>query len=1743
MNFKVLKSLLISPYAAQGACVYAPRKAIKAAFPCSTYMKRSCIESSSRNSLPSLKRAFPEPTTVNTKIPKVEPDRVTPSGSANKNAPAQLYKDFFEDTQALVRRFLFKPLPDQKVAAGEIPRMAHGAMHLSRAACWIPVLLEWRKQAGDQDAINFHTEVLPTLMKTALLHDSGREGEQADMPEWEQYSGENCEDHLLNTGVSPEWASACKNAIINKNRTEESGEPRTLLIEKLLHDADCLEIMRCRGNFDIAYLDIYKDFSSQPEMIGKIVSLATDIRDVVYQQSDMLYGAAITDSSSGKTMVPACSRNYSASGKAEHEFAENAMLHQINWLKSHSPNLYQLFQASAKGTQTAQVPDSDPDGIYKEVKGLPPQVARHRELMANLVRLLGINAPALKVQNQGYHQCTLQIPAATMTFTVDRSSLPKAERARLFLVASLLGQWDIANTARLDENGQLSITDLSSAGLYHNKCPKTNNQFSATPYELEWLRTPEKNRDSFPTCDDEVLKLFKDASSLFSDLTDEDIGQALSELDQSTGQQIDCLVERLGPDLPMDRYTFRRNLHQRLAFLYRRFPDAVQQSIMNSEDPCFHIQPCEQMAITASGIAGYCLPVGYSDIEKGELRLYQMVSSTNKPVTEAWLRLTPEATRRLADAQGIPSPWHRRFEILTFYINDLFQHNAPIMNPSLRAELQQLLSRCEKWQQELETEAPRIADYGFTTLAWEALQQSVQILAELLEAKQNGDLCYIFTSPVKYPTSFPTGLPGRVVMTPPEKHQNSQFNLKQHRHGHAWETQQWQLVGQNDNIGHQDKNTANAPVHHYRLPSYGWLDERVEADFFADDLSDAFSFAGIVRLRTNGTDQKSSQRLVNHLEQLGIDTHRATCAEHQGHYLREVAKTCQFEPLLESLEDKTAPSTSEGALLDIQGQLVCQSLQLQAAPQWQDYCQQLNGRAVYYRPSFNTDTAAEENGFRLVHLFNNQSFLESESYTYMDSETQAAHLQLLPRLMHCGHTLDSFVERVRKGIDSVSFFWRTRDIKSGGTSQSHFTVEQASQLGGSTGLIAKPLTMRRTDATPYDNNVCHFGDTHPEYVRHNKRPFDCPIPKNQTANETGLDDFSLEELETLVIPPSKIFSGFPIVQRLASSWPDGLPLENRLPSHHLEALFQKLTTSYRLPFGLQTLLICAGSDQFAQIRDVNPDFCSGHIYNLDGIHLTQKKTVEGLHLQGTSTAKANFSGVTFDRCIFENMDLSQTCLDNCTFVSCTFRNTTILSEQLVGTTHKTRCYDGKQVFQSMRQLSEQLLDTHRTNNRSMVESIDSLCRTELISYAELTDEEWQKFFQKVDTDTFSHWDNDLFIKKMLETKNIKFYPADKGHILLSYLQKERDFPKQFINVLQRLEPGQIPEFIHLNQDLDNYASSYRYSFSSMKFRPGTTLSSTAAINVTGAGIEGVNFEAFNFSYSKLSWQQIKQSHFTGYSFAHPDRLQPAIVAAKDYLRNDQKDSLQEKISNLQKVGLLDHIELTEEEFEQAQACRYLPLRNVLIPGLIDKLTDTELTQLQTKLCSDNSPYSLTTLNKGLIAALSNPQSIKALFHQNPALLTGTITSLKNCSFGQSNKHTTISPEYQRGSLESIDFSGSTFTGCNFYPLNITNCHFQGCTFNKSAFHGMNNVRSDSDFSGSRFTNCVMYGNNFHSVVFDACNLGYTTFAKCDLSHASFRECILNNNKWISSNLCDTTHEKCHAGFRQTLTPPPNPKNQ
>ena len=180
-----------------------------------------------------------------------------------------------------------------------VARKIHGIQHVTRAAINIPIFANLYRRFGNAEALALNDEDIKLLQITALFHDSAREDEDVDY--WDQESGLFFYEYVTKTlGVLPLKAKLFAEAIANKDSDESNyfelvdmawvkREEKSAknIYQKLIHDADCLEIIRARDHFDASYLDFYKDIAkSNDEAFDIMAKLITEARSLIASQGD-----------------------------------------------------------------------------------------------------------------------------------------------------------------------------------------------------------------------------------------------------------------------------------------------------------------------------------------------------------------------------------------------------------------------------------------------------------------------------------------------------------------------------------------------------------------------------------------------------------------------------------------------------------------------------------------------------------------------------------------------------------------------------------------------------------------------------------------------------------------------------------------------------------------------------------------------------------------------------------------------------------------------------------------------------------------------------------------------------------------------------------------------------------------------------------------------------------------------------------------------------------------------------------------------------------------------------------------------------------------------------------------------------------------------------------------------------------------------------------------------------------------
>jgi hypothetical protein len=112
--------------------------------------------------------------------------------------------------------------------------------HATRAAFFTVVITEmWLAQGCKLATAPKHLPI------TGFAHDTGRENDFGD-DLWDRKSGEICEEFVTNQLKLPTQEAK----LLSKSISEKDSELACFLEQKIIHDADCIEIIRCLSTAD-----------------------------------------------------------------------------------------------------------------------------------------------------------------------------------------------------------------------------------------------------------------------------------------------------------------------------------------------------------------------------------------------------------------------------------------------------------------------------------------------------------------------------------------------------------------------------------------------------------------------------------------------------------------------------------------------------------------------------------------------------------------------------------------------------------------------------------------------------------------------------------------------------------------------------------------------------------------------------------------------------------------------------------------------------------------------------------------------------------------------------------------------------------------------------------------------------------------------------------------------------------------------------------------------------------------------------------------------------------------------------------------------------------------------------------------------------------------------------------------------------------------------------------------------------
>ena len=1173
------------------------------------------------------------------------------------NLPA-IDKSLIKSSEA-VKTVLLQSYPNSPDSQS-IARPVHGLQHSCRTATWALSILQLRKQQLDPLALAFPDHMVPLLIKACLFHDSGREGDGLDQPEWEQASADNLSEHLRNCGVEQSLAWQCGEAIYNKDNPNACRHlPEAIqTLRSLLHDADTLDVMRVRDCFFMNKLECFNDCHGEDHRQNWRV-LATEVCKVIAGQGDLWSSIELCDGLSADPFFSIDTASRCKNTKKQWEHHPSPLWHQLSGIGKQSPYIQQLISPATE--HLAEPPelsfsmaklDTLTNGLYNDpvtqqcysIKQASCELsARNQALMGNLARLLGITVPESFVhQEQGQFYVVSHVPGEWSGNLKGGEealqSLSSEQWARLMLVNVIVGNESMVNSAwegiELTPQGEPVMRHWDHAGLATRYLPRDEAQsvpgtddFSSMPVLLKKLRDPRAPvMNSFPVENPCV--------DILAQLDDDFLGQTLQKiLGQVDWQALDQLIEQSG-FLAGDRSWLRQTIHDRIAWLTTRLP--------HSHEGDERVSMAQYKAIESAGIRGGWLPVKGKDVDGGQICMTQLLDANGEPITQMSLRLSQSAGNQLADNLAL----ERGLIDLAHKVTNINLLKADALD--WRSDLACMASECNDMADQLAHDIDRWHpdDQGTIGQTERTLREIVITCKMSLLAERPLIKLPKIETPLPTPL-FPARVSSRMGEEAEDMIQKSKFS-----HGFA------KLTGQS--IPHIDRqrfdgaNKLTPLVNRVELkPSAG---EEGSILFYPPNLSGALTYERKLTITLPGHGKAVVEGLFRELAELGIDGARPNADDLEAQWLDSLA---DYHGCLGDMNSAVATDVNS-PLNSRKKEFLKQQLQLSddALLDWEVHCRIRAGRLVHYRPGFPHDISPARN------------FFPGHNVNFMADQQQDAAQVVIDSLANEG-ALGSYGRRTDIGLDYCANA-ENLPIRINSNTNYVFSRIQSAQTNdvgdesrreyaGDMNMMFKSETLGRLDGMNFAKvAICPEVDV---------------LARNQKIITKSTDDYrrlaiGSAKQETLFAKPLSLFDELEKIQvtsledqyRLLhmlkqrySHWPDGRPLEQLFPQSWAAYYFELTCANSKVNKNIKDLIKLCGRDGIQLLFEQNPQLLEGRLVSLDGLKLEGKNyTLRGFDLSNCSMNGTVIKSVSFKSCKINAERLSCATVDHLFFSKCSF---------------------------------------------------------------------------------------------------------------------------------------------------------------------------------------------------------------------------------------------------------------------------------------------------------------------------------------------------------------------------------------------------------------------------------------------------------------------------------------------------------
>jgi len=701
-----------------------------------------------------------------------------------------------------------------------------------------------------------------------------------------------------------------------------------------------------------------------------------------------------------------------------------------------------VVQAKVVSAETEFNPDSmtkiggqggsNPGGLYqdtdtgvkwyiKEPKSIDN--GRNEVLGAKIYEAAGIDAPQVQMVNfQGKDQIASKIiDGLESNSAALKAGAPGA--AEGFMVDAWLANWDVVGQGfdnLLLKGGRAVRVDTGGTLRYRAQGTLKGTEWGDIVQEIESLRSPQYNSQS---------------ASVFGSMTQEQLIESARKVALFTDDKIDDLIKNYGPLDSRARKTLAATLKARREFILEAFPEARTRTPAAIVDTGERVTRIELENVNNSRINGYAVPTDKDSIEDQSVLVWHKTDANKNEITAAYFKVKGEAAERmLAQTTTAPANYNDVHEKIKKAATSI-RHRIDNNETSLGSAISKLQIAANSYDE-------MIAGLKAEVAAGTRAQKSVTEIQKKIEPyiKQIKD-SIAASAPVwdkNLTELYEEFNIGAAKLKAPEagtirwlEKENHTYNLNQLDKSYHRETSSRAVV---------QTKVFEAEI------------DGVKIRYFPDIPEVKAALRGRVDIEVPGNGLPASSKIFETIEQLGIDSTRASAASQEMLYLQQLGYIHRLDKKADFIAAIKAGDTAKAkALISKASGVDIDNVHYRPEGEHQAF---EHGRRTRYRPELlgHPEWEGFEKNHRVIHRFTSNGSV----------------LNNIKILVNGGGQMAPTADKIRRGV-SIDGMSPGPDLNSGGATYFFTRIKTAEQAKVGS-IVWKAKVAARSDAISYDGD-------------------------------------------------------------------------------------------------------------------------------------------------------------------------------------------------------------------------------------------------------------------------------------------------------------------------------------------------------------------------------------------------------------------------------------------------------------------------------------------------------------------------------------------------------------------------------------------------------------------------------------------------------------------------------------------------